>query len=134
MLLTQLERSEFLEISLDAENGYLYVDWKGYQTDKSIKEGCERIVELMTRFGVFKVLNDNTNTLGIWLGVSHWLIFDILPRARKAGMTAFAHVYGPSRMSRVSAEAALILLAPATRDIKTFERIDEARAWLIAHS
>lgn len=131
MMLTMLVPDRFLDISYDEENGLLYLDWKGYQTDKSIKEGCERILELMVRYQAFKLLNDNTHILGIWTGVAKWLIFDALPRARQAGMTHLAHVYGPSRLARISAETALFLLDSNASDIKTFDDLEEARAWLI---
>jgi hypothetical protein len=134
MRCTVLYSDRFLDILHDEENALLHLDWKGYQTDGSIKEGCERASELMVQYKAFKILNDNTNVLGIWTGVSRWLIFDALPRARKAGMTSFAHVYGSSRLSRISAEAALFLLNQIAADIKTFDDIDAARAWLNSRS
>lgn len=108
-------------------------DWKGYQTDASIREGCERTLELMVQYQAYKLLNDNSNVLGIWTGVSRWLIFDALPKARKAGRTRFADVYGPSRLSRISAEAALLLPGPKAVDIKSFDNMDAATVWLISH-
>lgn len=128
--MVMLLQNQFLEISLDEKNEWLYMDWKGYQIDESIKEGCNRAIELMSKHKIFKVLNDNTHTQGIWLGVSRWLVFEALSRARQAGMKSFAHVYGPSRMSRISAEAALFLLSPAVSDIKAFDDIGAAKTWL----
>lgn len=129
-----LLRNQFLEISHDKGNEWLYMNWKGYQIDESIKEDCNRAVELRKEYQVFKILNDNTYTQGIWLGVSRWLASDALPRARRAGMTSFAHVHGPSRMSRISAEAALFLLSSDTSDIKAFDDIETAKAWLRGRS
>lgn len=131
---TVLYSDRYLDISYEEEYSLLYLDWKGYQTDSSIKDGCERTMELMVQYKAFKILNDNTNILGIWTGVSKWLIVDALPRARQAGMTAFAHIYGPSRLSRISAEAALFLLDSKAADIKTFDDMEEARAWLNSRS
>lgn len=125
-----LRQDEFFEIDHDDASGYLHVNWKGYQTDKSVKDGVNCLIDLMAEHQVFRVLNDNTNILGIWIGVASWLIFDALPRARSAGMTSFAHVYGTSRFSRVSADAALLLLNAPSPDIKAFEDIQAARDWL----
>lgn len=125
-----LLRNQFVEICHDEPNGWLHMNWKGYQIDESIKEGCNRLLDFMTERQTFKVLNDNTHTQGIWLGVSSWLAFDALPRARQIGMRSFAHVYGPSRMSRISANAALILLRSDTPDVRAFEDIEDAKAWL----
>jgi hypothetical protein len=84
----------------------------------------------MAEHQISKLLNDNTNTLGIWMSVANWLVFDALPRARKAGMTSLAHVYGPSRFSRISFEAAVLLLNPCALDIQTFDDIESAKQWL----
>jgi hypothetical protein len=129
-MVENLFRDDFVEIEYDDEAGYLCVNWQGYQTDKSIKDGINFLIDSMTRYQVFKVLNDNANTLGIWIGVASWLIFDALPRARQAGMKSFAHVYGTSRLSRISADAALLLLNPSTVDVKAFDDIQTAKDWL----
>lgn len=129
-MVRNLFQDDFVEIACDDEAGYIHLNWKGYQTDKSVKDGINFLIDSMTRYQVFKVLNDNGNTLGIWIGVASWLIFDALPRARKAGMTSFAHVYGTSRLSRISADAALLLLTPSTADIKAFDDIQAAKNWL----
>lgn len=84
----------------------------------------------MTEHRIYKVLNGNTNIVGIWTGVANWLVFDALSRARWAGMTSFAHAFGPSRFSRISAEAALLLLSPVVTDIKAFDEIGAAKDWL----
>lgn len=129
-MVKNLFRDDFVEIEYDDEAGYFRVNWKGYQTDKSIKDGVNFLIDSMTRYQVFKVLNDNGNTLGIWIGVASWLVFDALPRARQAGMKSFAHVYGASRLSRISADAALLLLNPSTVDVKAFDDIQSAKDWL----
>jgi hypothetical protein len=130
MMVKTLVQDDFFEIDYDDEYCCLHVDWKGYQTDKSVKDGVNCFINLMSEHQVFKVLNDNTNILGIWMGVAGWLVFDALPRAKKAGMTSFAHVYGTSRFSRVSADAAIALLHSARTDIKAFENLQAAKDWL----
>jgi hypothetical protein len=130
MTLTVLSQASFLDIYLDDEGPWLYLDWKGYQSNASVKEGCERALALFIEHKLHKVLNDNTHTLGIWIGAAPWLIFSLLPRARKAGLTWCAHIYGPSRLARISADAALGLQNPNTADMKGFDLKVEATAWL----
>ena len=125
-----LFQNDFLDISYDEKHCCLHLNWKGYLSDAAIKTGINRFIDLMTEHQVFKVLNDNTHTLGIWTGVASWLVFNARPRARDAGLQAFAHVYGPSRLSRISADAALLLLSASATDIKAFDDIDMARHWL----
>lgn len=134
-MVTHLFQEDFLEISYDKVHRCLYMNWKGYQTDASVKTGINRLIDFMAEHRVFKVLNDNTCTLGIWTGVASWLIFDALPRAKQAGLLAFAHVYGPSRLSRISFDAALFLLPSSASDIiKPFDDIQAARDWLKSQS
>jgi hypothetical protein len=123
-------QESFLDIYLDDEKSWLYLDWKGYQSNASIKQGCERSLELLIQYKLHKAVNDNTHTLGIWIGVAPWLILNFLPRARKAGLKWCAHIYGPSRLSRISADTALGLQNPDTADMKGFDDKKEATAWL----
>jgi hypothetical protein len=129
--LTLLFQESFLEIYLDEERSWLYLDWKGYQSNASVKAGCERALEALIANKLHKVLNDNTHTLGIWIGAAPWLIFNLLPRARKAGLKWCAHIYGPSRLSRISADTALGLQKPETADMKGFDRKTDGEAWLL---
>lgn len=125
-----LFQASYLDIFLDSEVPCLHLDWKGQQTDASIRAGCERLLELMAEHQVYKILNDNTNAVGVWTSVVQWLVFDMRPRAFKAGMTCCAHVFGPSRLSQLSAEAALLLINPFTDEIKPFNDVDDAKLWL----
>jgi hypothetical protein len=56
------------------------VDWIGYQTEKSVIEGCE------------KMLNDNTRVVGIWTPAAEWVGTNWLPRMEKAGLKQFTWV------------------------------------------
>lgn len=49
-------------------------------------------------------------------------------------MTSFAHVFGPSRLSRISAAAALFLPGSKASGIKAFDEMGEALAWLKSRS
>jgi hypothetical protein len=125
-----LFHESFLDIILDEETPCLHLDWKGYQTDASIKTGCEQLLVFMKAHQTYKILNDNTHALGIWISVTKWLVFDFRPRAMEAGLQCCAHVYGPSRLAQISAEAARMLLEPFTEEIKGFTNIADAKAWL----
>jgi hypothetical protein len=129
-MVTNLFREDFLEIFYDEEDQWLHADWRGYQTDTSVKAGVNSLIDLLAQHQAAKILNDNTRTLGIWMENAPWLVFDALPRARKAGLKAFAHVYGPSRFSRVSADAALFLLKRSNIEIRAFEDVESAKKWL----
>ena len=38
---------EFITIEFDTSQGWLYSDWKGYQTENSVKTGCEKMLEAL---------------------------------------------------------------------------------------
>lgn len=130
MALNQVYYRDFVEISFDTNNNWLHANWNGYQSDASVKEGCELILEALTRFNVSKVLNDNRQVLGIWTGVADWLARNWFPRMRAAGMKRFALIYSPSRMSQVSADAAMLLYDPDGRDVVGFYSESAAIGWL----
>lgn len=122
--------NDFLTIKYDP-NHWLYVDWLGYQTERSIMEGCERILEALSNYKVSKVLNDNTRIVGIWTPAAEWVGANWLPRMEAAGLKKFAWVYSPSRLSQVSTDEA-IKYTPLPSLIQTFDNITDAWQWLLS--
>jgi hypothetical protein len=121
---------DYITIELDPNN-WLYVDWIGYQTEKSVMEGCEKILEALIHYKVSKVLNDNTRVIGIWTPAAEWVGANWLPRMEAAGLKQFAWVYSPSRMSQVSTDEA-IKSTPLPSLIQTFYDKNEAWKWLLS--
>ena len=130
MQLQAIVDSPAIFIGYDAENGWLYVDWKGYQTEHSIMTGCEKILEALKAYHCSKVLNDNTNVVGIWTPASAWVGSNWLPRLKEAGLKYFAWVYSPSAMSRVSTDEAM-KNTDVPDIVQTFEDAEAARRWLM---
>jgi hypothetical protein len=128
--MTELFRDDTINIAHEEGEAWLHVDWTGYQTVGSVKAGCERILALMVGRGLAAVLNDNTHVVGIWSGASEWGAVDWFPRMKAAGLRAFAWVYSPSRFSQVSTDATLALLPEGSVNVRMFDAVGEARAWL----
>ncbi|HYH14802.1 MAG TPA: hypothetical protein VD794_06275 [Flavisolibacter sp.] len=120
---------DYITISLDSNN-WLYVDWIGYQTENSVMEGCEKMLEALKYYNVSKVLNDNTRVIGIWTPAAEWVGVNWLPRMETAGLKQFAWVYSSSRLSQVSTDEA-IKSTPLPKLIQTFYDISEAQKWLM---
>jgi hypothetical protein len=120
---------DFIIVTYDPENSWIYADWKGYQTEGSVKEGCEKILEALLFYQSRAVLNDNTHVLGIWTPAAAWVGSDWFPRMEKAGLQRFAWVYSPSAMSRVSTKESL-RHTPNVHLVCTFFEMDEAKKWL----
>ncbi len=121
------ERSVIIEYN--PEGNWLEVDWLGYQTVDSVKNGCERMLEFLIQYKCSKVLNDNTNVTGIWSGASAWVGGDWLPRMKEAGLECFAWVYSPSAFSRLSTDESLRNLKEKYI-ARTFDNKEEGLAWL----
>jgi CheY-like chemotaxis protein len=130
MSLTELCHESFIDIFHDPEAAVLHANWRGYQSVDSIQYGCERILELMVSHKSYKVLNDNTQVLGIWRGAAAWLATDWFPRMKQSGLKRFAWIASPSRLSQVSTDATLALMDADSLGVKLFNSKAEALSWL----
>jgi hypothetical protein len=132
MELQQIHSRDFVEVSVDLTNHWLYAEWNSYQSDASVNEGCELILDALQRYQLTKVLNDNRRVLGIWTGVAEWLAYDWFPRMRTAGMQKFALIQSPARFSQLSANTAMCLFDPEGCDVAGFHSVGAAMTWLVA--
>lgn len=130
MELQNIHYRDFIEISFDPLTRWIYADWKGYQSDASAKEDCELILAALTRFNASSMFNDNRQVVGIWTGFADWIARDWFPRMRAAGMRKFALVYSPTRLSQISADAAMLHFDPEGRVVAGFFAETEASSWL----
>ena len=121
-------QESYIDISREAANDWIYVNWKGFQTVKSVKAGCESILQAMSQEKLHKVLNDNTHVQGIWSGAAEWVGAEWFPRMQLAGLQKFAWVYSPSVFSQLSTDKAL----NHTKEgfVRTFYAVEDAAAWL----
>ncbi len=118
----------YIQISYVAAEDWIYANWIGFQTVKSVKEGCEKILQALIDESCHKVLNDNTYVEGIWSGAATWVGSEWFPRMSQAGLHWFAWVYSPSVFSQLSTDKAL----NHTKEgfVRTFYDIEEAKNWL----
>ncbi len=126
-----LYRENNILIEYSHADGWLYVNWRGFQNYESIVGGCEKILYFLQDRQCTKVLNDNTKVEGIWSGASRWVGGDWLPRMQAAGLKCFAWVYSTSAFSRLSTEKAL-KNTPDLSIIETFDNLEQAEEWLRA--
>lgn len=129
MRLIPLFTSDTIDISLAQDIPCLYANWKGYQSEQSVKDGCEKMLELMVEHQTFKLLNDNTKLLGIWTEAARWIANDFAPRMLGAGLVAFAWVYSPKLLSQAAANTTLAAIGPLPH-VRTFYRVEDAEQWL----
>jgi hypothetical protein len=130
MALVELYAQDFIGISYDPASSILYVDWKGYQSEDSVKQGCREILACMVRHSCYLVLNDNTHVKGIWTFAAQWVGAEWFPKMKSAGLKKFAWIYSPSKLSQVSTDESLSYLPNSNIPIRTFYDMDEGLAWL----
>lgn len=130
MSFVALFSENFIEISFDPKAKILLANWKGYQSVASIRTGCEAMLKFLTEKKLHKVLNDNTNVLGIWRSAAEWMAHDWFPRMNAAGLESFAWVYSASRLSQISTDDTLAMLDAGKFGIKLFYEKPEAHNWL----
>jgi CheY-like chemotaxis protein len=126
----KLFHSSFIDIYHDPKASYLYVDWRGYQSVESAREGCERILDLMVQMNIDSVLNDNTHVIGSWRGAIEWEVNDWFPRMQRAGLRRFAWAVSPSKPSQVSTDMTVDLIDAEAFGVKIFHNKMEAITWL----
>ncbi|MBC7391308.1 MAG: hypothetical protein H7329_19060 [Opitutaceae bacterium] len=122
-------KEDYIIIEYDSVNNWISVDWKGYQTEISVKTGANKILEALIQYKCQKVLNDNTNVVGIWSPAAKWGGTVWVPQMINAGCKYFAWIYSPSALSQFSTKETL-KNAPTNDAFKTFFNINEAKQWL----
>ena len=120
---------DFVTIEYIDQFHWLYADWRGYQTEHSIRTGCEKMLQALISYQCSKVLNDSRNVVGIWTPASAW-VGNWLPRMKEAGLEYFAWVYSPGAMSRVTTDESIKNI-DVSIVVKTFEEIEAAKKWLM---
>ncbi|MCP3137383.1 hypothetical protein [Pyxidicoccus xibeiensis] len=125
-----LYSSDNLDIHHEQSEGWLYANWKGYQSVDMVKAGCEEMLRLLAALRLSKVLNDNTLVTGIWVGAAAWVAGNWFPRMQQAGLRHFAWVQSPARLSFVSATTTLQQALPGTAVL--FDNLETATTWLRA--
>lgn len=109
---------------------YIHLQWKGSQTLSTIQDGSNQLIELLLESGADKVLNDGRQAVGCWASSVPWIVFQFLPRARRAGMRQAAHVLAKDRLSKKSAHTFQLFTDFCDWNIELFQTIEEAEDWL----
>jgi hypothetical protein len=131
----KLYTSKNMDIEFDAQENFMYVNWKGFQSVENVKSGCEKMLEFLKQKNISRVLNDNRLVTGPWQGAAEWAAKEWFPRMFASGMTHFAWIQSTSVFSQLSAEKALSETDESwkTQGIRTFDDPELARKWVLAH-
>ncbi|GAA4389008.1 hypothetical protein GCM10027048_32330 [Hymenobacter coalescens] len=127
-----LHSNQFVSISYDLANDWLYVDWKAEQTEQPVRDNCLVLLELVKRHLVRRVLNDNRQVQTMWAAAAEWGGTVWFPALADAGVDYFAWIYSPHLYSRLSTDQTLAYTQRPV--VLTFEEYETAQRWLQAMS
>ncbi|WP_375435118.1 hypothetical protein [uncultured Hymenobacter sp.] len=128
MSLELLSETSTVSISYDNRNRWLYLDWFGDLTLKSVQESCLLIAKCFLSQSCVRILNDNTNVTSITPDVGIWLANDYLPYMHLAGVEHMAWVYSSSIDTQCCTDVALYNIS--TPVVALFSDIASAYSWL----
>jgi len=124
-------KNDIIEVSPDKANDLVYANWKGQPNTDEVKMGLEAVLQVMTDFGIGKILNDNRHMAGSWTNSLEWIMTDWSPRAIRKGYRAVAFIYSPDVFARFSVDA-LLMQTDSSGPVKSkpFNKVEPAMAWL----
>ncbi|GAB3289009.1 hypothetical protein ACFQT0_08070 [Hymenobacter humi] len=114
-------------ISYDAENDWLYVDWKGEHDQQSSQATCGLMLTTLQAWPCHKILNDNSSITQTTMQLNQWTA-RWLEQMRTAGLQYIAWVLPRHLMARQAVET--IVHAISTPRVGTFDDVASAYIWL----
>ncbi len=128
-LVSNLENNPICRITLDATVPCIVVTWQRYATSAQLRFVHEYMLELLRREHVSKILGDDSSLVVIHVDDQVWIREDWMPRAVAAGLKLAASKC-PSAFFGKQSVAKVQSGAPAGVKLRSFDTLDEAKAWL----
>lgn len=116
-----------LFIGHDAQNEWLYVDWRGEHDNESSRAACLLMLDSLRACPCRKILNDNSNVDHTTVQLSSWGVWWI-GEMRAAGLDYIAWVLPRDLISRHATEAAMVAIERPR--VSTFDDLASAYVWL----
>jgi PAS domain S-box-containing protein len=118
-----------IDIDYNEEYEFITSDWKGFQSNHSVKTGCLKLLGVINNKQAKLLLNDNTHVLGNWGDAVGWVAEEFFPIMESAGITHIAWIYSPSTFSQLAADNT-IEKVQGNITTKTFNNKADAMKWL----
>ena len=119
--------SSELFIGHDADNQWLYVDWKGEHDQESSRAACLLMLECLRAWPCHKILNDHSNISRATLQLTAWGAW-WLDELRAAGLQYLAWVLPRGLLARQAVETGVHAIEIPR--VATFDDVASAYVWL----
>ncbi|RSK37233.1 hypothetical protein [Hymenobacter metallilatus] len=119
----------FLLLTYDAVNCWLHAQWRGHLTLEVVREGSEKVLELVQTHRYQRLLNDNTRVTLLDLTEEEQQGYQIMHLLFEAGLHYLAWVYAPVAQGRSYADNSVA--AAGWPLVLTFEEYELAAEWLL---
>ena len=96
-------RDPFIKFLLRSDN-VLIMQWKGFSKPEQIKQGHEKVLDLISEHKVEGIVEDIVNFTGPFSEVNQWFITNWVPRALKVGLKKAAVLMSTSVFTQLSVE------------------------------
>ncbi|AKQ45808.1 hypothetical protein TH63_09390 [Rufibacter radiotolerans] len=123
----------FCRISRNSENSIVHARWFGPQSEETVKEGGQKLLELMSGKPYAKLLNCNREVIGSWDMALEWVQSEWAPQMRKEGLQYLAYVV-PTSIYAIMTVESLIQRIDDTFEIRTFDDEQKALTWLLSQA
>lgn len=111
------------------DNDYIYARWYGVQSVETVKQGGQKLLDMLREKPCNKLLNSNKNVIGSWDMALDWVKSEWVPQAQALGLHYFAQVFPASYYATLTA-GSLVQRINEDFEIRTFEDDAEAAVWL----
>ena len=128
-LVANIADNPICRISVDAAIPCVVLVWGRYATSAQLRFVHECALDLLRRNALHKILGDDSALAVIPADDQTWLREDWLPRALNEGLKATASKC-PNGFFGKQSVANVMSRAPRGIAMRSFENLDEARAWL----
>lgn len=122
-------RNESISINYNKEYDRLDLNWIGPQTMDTVKYGCLKTFEMILRFKINKILNNNTQVDGSWAEASEWVGAKFFPMMEKKGVHSLAWISSSNVFSQLSAKKS-VDVAVGNITTQFFTSFEEAEEWI----
>ena len=129
-LLKNFRENPICSVTVDEQARCITVVWKQYATQNQLRFVHENLLALIREHGAYKILGDDTALPTIPSEDRSWIAENWMPRAIGLGLRFAACKRPESYFGRLSISS-LHSAAPDGLQCRSFEKLEEAREWLM---